>query len=123
MRKTVYFVTPGVYEYAVKFSVPYVAQYCYALNGIFGNPPDCVNGATGIFVDAVETVWANGTVKLDSQPGSAWGAGWILEGQQRLYEDNMGRILIADGSRTDEFQSFPPLQVYNIRSMLGSIQV
>ena len=63
---------PGVYEYAVKLSIPYLGQYCYSLNEIFGGPPDCEFGATGVFVDAVEDVWVRGTVELDSQPANPY---------------------------------------------------
>ena len=34
---------PGVYAYAARFIIPHRTQYCYALGGIFGNPPDCTN--------------------------------------------------------------------------------
>lgn len=94
---------PGAYDYAVKFSIPYRAQYCYALNGIFGNPPDCENGATGVFTDAVEEIWVRGTIELDTQVDSSLGAGWVLDGQQRLYVSADGDILISDGNRLDEF--------------------
>ena len=94
---------PGVYEYAVKLGIPYRGQYCQALDGIFGNPPDCVNGATGIFVDATEDVWVRGTIESNAQPDSPLGAGWVLDGLQRLYEDQAGRIMVVDGQREDEF--------------------
>jgi RHS repeat-associated protein len=94
---------PGVYDYEVKFPLPYRAQYCYALNGIFGAPPDCVNGATGVFVDATEDLWTRGTVELNPQVNSPYGAGWMLLGQQHLYENEAGQILITDGQRNDEF--------------------
>ena len=94
---------PGVYDYEVKFPLPYRSQYCYALNGIFGAPPDCVNGATGVFVDATEDLWTRGTVQLNPQVNSPYGAGWMLLGQQHLYENEAGQILITDGRRKDEF--------------------
>lgn len=94
---------PGVYPYAVKFSIPYRAQYCYTLGGIFGNPPDCENGPTGVFVDAAREIWVRGTVELDTQTGSSLGDGWILKGVQRLYEDEAGRILIGDGYGISEY--------------------
>lgn len=94
---------PGVYEYAVRLSILYRAEYCYALNGQFGGPPDCVNGSTGIFADVVQSIWTVGTVELDAQVGGPLGTGWALDGVQRLYEDEAGRILIADGRRNDEF--------------------
>lgn len=95
----------GVYEYAVRFRIPYTAQYCYALDGIFGNPPDCENGATDVYVEAMDDGWFYGTIELDAQPDSPLGAGWVLDGLQRLYRDEVGHILIADGEHTDEFYS------------------
>jgi RHS repeat-associated protein len=103
---------PGVYDYAVKMSVPYRAQYCYSLNEIFGGPPDCENGATGVFVDATDDTWVRGTVELDAAPDSPFGAGWTLDGQQRLHEDEAGRILVTDGERADEFY-FPHKDLLN----------
>jgi RHS repeat-associated protein len=94
---------PGIYDYAVKLSIPYRAQYCYALNGIFGNPPDCVNGATGRFMTNTSETWLQGTMQIDPQPDSPYGQGWVLAGQQRLYQDATGSMLIADGTRLDEF--------------------
>lgn len=86
----------GIYKYQVKLSIPYRGQYCYALNGIFGNPPDCVRGATGRFVDAVKDVWVGGTVLLDNQVNSPLGAGWTL-GLQRLYPQPNNTILLTGG--------------------------
>ena len=93
----------GVYEYAVKFSLPYRAQYCYTLGGVFGNPPDCEFGATGVFVDAYKESWVRGTVELDRQSDSSLGAGWVLEGLERLVADEAGNILISDGYGLSEF--------------------
>jgi len=93
----------GVYEYSVKLNVPYRAQYCYALNGIFGNPPDCVNGPTGRFVNAYQELRVDGTVTLINEATSAFGAGWSLDGLQRLHENEAGYILITDGRQGDEF--------------------
>jgi N-acetylneuraminic acid mutarotase len=94
---------PGTYNYGAKFSIPYRSQYCYALDGIFGNPPDCEFGGTGIFVDTTNELWVRGTVELDTQLDSPFGAGWVLNGLQRLYEDEAGHILISNGERNDEF--------------------
>lgn len=93
----------GVYEYAVRFSIPYYGEYCYALDGIFGNPPDCENGSTGIFVNAVNEMWARGTVELDSQQDNLLGAGWLLDGQQQLYENERGHIMVTDGENVSQF--------------------
>jgi plastocyanin len=94
---------PGAYEYEVLIRVPYVGQYCYALDGIFGNPADCVNGATGVFVDADATIRYAGMATVEGDPANAFGDGWILDGQQRLHQDEDGNILISDGRRNDEF--------------------
>jgi len=94
---------PGVYDYEAKFSLPYRSEYCYALNGEFGAPPDCENGATGVFMDATEDIWTRGTVQLNPQMDSPYGAGWMMLGHQRLHENEAGQILITDGQRKDEF--------------------
>ncbi len=93
----------GVYEYAVRLSIPYRAEYCYALGGIFGNPPDCVYGRTGRYVEAFDELWVNGTVAVANETASPFGAGWVLDGVQRLYESEAGYILITDGQSSDEF--------------------
>lgn len=98
---------PGAYEYEVLIRVPYVGQYCYALNGIFGNPADCVNGATGVFVDADATIRYAGMATVEGDPANAFGNGWVLDGQQRLHQDEDGNILISDGRRNDEFYFAP----------------
>ena len=88
---------PGVYNYTINLYIPYIGQYCYALDGIFGNPPDCTNGATGIFVNAVKQEVVRGTVTLLGEPDSPFGTGWALNGLQRLYEDEQGQIVIDEG--------------------------
>ncbi|MCB0190134.1 MAG: hypothetical protein KDE31_37940, partial [Caldilineaceae bacterium] len=93
----------GVYEYVVKLGVLYRAQYCYSLNGVFGNPPDCQNGATGVFVEGIDEVFFEGRVKLESASDSPYGNGWLIQGQQRLYADGTGRLMISDGKRVDEY--------------------
>ncbi|HYN89375.1 MAG TPA: hypothetical protein VER55_12640, partial [Ardenticatenaceae bacterium] len=93
---------PGVYEYAVRLSFNYRGEYCYALNGVFGNPPDCINGATGRGIDGFRDFWARGTVVLSgSEPG--FGAGWVLDGHQTVHEDQGGRILVGDGDELAEY--------------------
>ncbi|MEM7534453.1 MAG: cytochrome D1 domain-containing protein [Chloroflexota bacterium] len=103
---------PGIYQYRVKFSIPYQAQYCYALNGIFGNPPDCVNGGTGRYADAFKEFWVSGSVAIDNQVDSSLGASWVWADQQRLYASEEGRILVGHGERLDEFYfpGFPDIQ-------------
>jgi RHS repeat-associated protein len=94
---------PGVYQYAAKLSVPYRSQYCYSLNGIFGNPPDCENGATGVFIEGADEVWLYDTIELNSQPDSVLGAGWELQGLQRLDENEVGQILVSSDGLNEEF--------------------
>ncbi|MEZ4634785.1 MAG: hypothetical protein R2856_07380 [Caldilineaceae bacterium] len=108
---------PGLYAYTARFRVPYQGEYCFALNGIFGNPPDCENGATGVFVTGEKRVDIEGTVDLNTQPHSPLGAGWVLAGMQRLYRDDLGRILITDGDRAAEF--FDPAQNAIERGLSG----
>lgn len=99
---------PGIYKYQVKLSVPYQGEYCGTT--VFGGPPDCANRPTGVLTDATVDTWVRGTVELDAQPESAFGAGWQLNGLQRLYEDEAGHILITDGERVDEFYFLKPAQ-------------
>ena len=93
----------GIYEYQVRFSIPYRSQYCYALDGIFGNPPDCKDGATGRFIDGEDYVWVEGTVELDVQQGSPYGDGLRVKEMQTLYENEAGEILITNGLQKSEF--------------------
>ncbi len=93
----------GIYEYQIRFSVPYRAQYCYALDGIFGNPPDCEFGATGRYLTGEEYIWIQGTVELNARHDSPVGAGWQIKQVQSLYENEAGEILIIDGLTKSEF--------------------
>ncbi len=100
---------PGVYEYRVKLSIPYRGQYFWSLHNRFGGPPD-YDRPTGVFKETTEEIWIEGTVALNPQPESPYGAGWLLDGQQRLYEDEAGQILISDGTRNDRmYHSFNDL--------------
>ncbi len=99
--------TPGVYAYAVRLRIPYTGEYCYALNGVFGNPPDCVNGATGRFADAVKDVWVRGTITLVGDAESPFGTGWTLTNLQHLYEDEAGQILVDEGDSSPTEYYFP----------------
>ena len=95
---------PGVYNYAVKLSFPVTAEYCRTdAVLIFGGQPDCVNGATGVFINTTETVWASGQVTLNSQPQSHLGQGWLLNDRQQIYESENGLLLVSDGRRHDRF--------------------
>ncbi len=91
---------PGVYRYSVRLRVPYRAQYYRAYS--FGGE---LNPAypTGVYVDATHDYWTSGAILLDADPANSLGSGWSLDGQQRLLEDDAGRILISDGTRNDEF--------------------
>ncbi|MCZ7570272.1 MAG: hypothetical protein M5U01_17040 [Ardenticatenaceae bacterium] len=88
---------PGVYRYALHVRVPYMAQYYWSLNNRFGGPPDYTR-PTSVFTTATDDQWIYGSVSLIADPGGPFGMGWVLEGMQRLYEDEAGRILIDDGS-------------------------
>ena len=94
---------PGAYPYRVKLTFPYLAEYCRPFGGIFGNEPNCITGGTGRYVRAEKVVWSEGTVTLHGTEDSPYGTGWVLNGQQQLFEDEAGNILIADGGRHDEF--------------------
>ncbi|MEM9774346.1 MAG: FlgD immunoglobulin-like domain containing protein, partial [Chloroflexota bacterium] len=96
-------VPSGIYTYQVLLQIPYETEYCYALDGIFGNPPDCEFGRTGRFLTGIEDVWLEGTIEIDSQVDSAYGAGWRVDGVQELYENEEGQILIVDGDDKSEF--------------------
>ena len=94
---------PGAYQYQVRLTLPYLAQYCRPRRGIFGNEPDCVFGGTGRFVRAEKILWKVGTVILHGDPESPYGTGWVIAGRQQLYENEAGDVLIADGGSHDEF--------------------
>ncbi|MCP5097172.1 MAG: hypothetical protein GY943_16620, partial [Chloroflexi bacterium] len=92
---------PGVYAYAVKISVPYEAEYCFASNafGWFS----CEAGGNGTFTTQVLDQWVYGEVALNTQQESSLGAGWVLQGQQSIYEDEAGRILIAEDDALTQY--------------------
>lgn len=94
---------PGVYEFGVKVTFSFVAEYCYSLNGVFGNPPDCEFGRTGRIQRATASEWMTGTVELNGQFDSPYGAGWVLEGQQELFRDEAGHVLVTDGEALAEY--------------------
>ena len=94
--------SPGIYQYSALIGVPYRTQYYYSVNGRFGGPPD-YDRPTGVFVNHPLASGFRGTLAIDPQADSPFGAGWVLAGQQRLYEDEAGRILIADGRSSSEF--------------------
>jgi RHS repeat-associated protein/uncharacterized repeat protein (TIGR01451 family) len=94
---------PGAYQYQVRLTFPYLAEYCRPVNNIFGNPPDCVNGATGRFVKADKEVWTGGTVTLNGDQDGPYGIGWSVSGLQQLRENEAGDVMISDGRRVDEF--------------------
>jgi len=88
---------PGIYRYALRVRIPYRSQYYASANGRFGGPPD-YSRPLGVWAAATADRWLYGSVTLDADPGSPFGMGWSLVGQQRLYEDEAGRILIDDGN-------------------------
>jgi plastocyanin len=93
---------PGVYDYTVKFIIPYTAEYCRSFGDVFGGPPEC-SAPLGVFTDGEIELVQGGTVILDGEPDGGYGEGWVLQGQQRLYENERGQIVIMDGVRHDEF--------------------
>jgi len=95
-------VSPGVYAYAVRMSVPYEGEYYWSQTGTFGGPPD-LSRPTGVTVTATQNYWDVGTVELNPQTDSALGSGWVLEDVQRLYVDDADQIVIADGSELTEY--------------------
>jgi RHS repeat-associated protein/uncharacterized repeat protein (TIGR01451 family) len=94
---------PGVYEYAIHVQIPYRAQYYFSIDGQFGGPPDYATGATGVYVDAWTEDWLYGSVTLNADPDSPLGAGWALQGLQRLYDDEAGNILIDGCCSLDKY--------------------
>ncbi|MCP4425643.1 MAG: hypothetical protein GY803_14200, partial [Chloroflexi bacterium] len=96
---------PGIYNYAIRVRIPFTGEYCGPVGLIFGNPPDCENYPSGRFVEATEEKWVYGTVALEGTPDASVGDGWLLTGQQRLYEDETGNILVANANRQVEFYS------------------
>ncbi|RLC61349.1 MAG: hypothetical protein DRI48_10860, partial [Chloroflexi bacterium] len=87
---------PGIYRYALRVRIPYRTQYYASATGRFGGPPD-YSQPLGVWTEATMDEWLYGSVTLDADPGGPLGMGWSLVGQQRLYEDEIGRILIDDG--------------------------
>ena len=68
---------PGLYSYAVKISVPYVAQYC-AAQGFFGSP--CSGRFLPAFTTGFETYWTSGVVALTAETSTPLGTGWKFRG-------------------------------------------
>ena len=112
---------PGIYRYAVRVRVPYRAQWYRSLNNLFGGPPDYTR-PMGRALEATADQWVYGSVTLDADPGGPFGLGWRLAGQQRLIEDQSGRILVSDGSGNlaeyyfaAQNQLLPPAQTGQLR--------
>lgn len=93
---------PGVYRYDIHLRIPYRAQYFATLNNRFGGPPDLTR-PTGRFTTATSDQWIYGSVTLASNSDSPFGAGWQLNSQQRLYADEVGHLMIVEGSSIDEY--------------------
>lgn len=87
---------PGMYAFAVKIAIPYEAEYCRTTRR-FGDFSCAGNSGTGVFTTVTKDVWTYGEVALNSQLDSSLGAGWSLQDQQFLYEDEAGRILATNG--------------------------
>lgn len=96
---------PGIYSYAMRIRIPYEAEYCGVVGNIFGNDPDCDNQPTGRYTTATEEQWVFGIVPLAGTPDPSLGDGWMLTGQQRLYADEAGNILVTDARNQAEYHS------------------
>ncbi|MCP5101024.1 MAG: hypothetical protein GY943_36200, partial [Chloroflexi bacterium] len=92
---------PGVYPYAVKIGLTYGAEYCRGPNSRFGADA-CVEG-TEFYVPASQDMWVYGEVTLNTQQENGLGAGWVIEGQQSIYEDEAGRVLIAEDDALTQY--------------------
>ncbi len=90
---------PGIYNYTVKIGVPYEAAYCRPVGGRFGNACDAEIPGYRTLAYKYETV--HGTIALDVDTDLA--NGWVLDGQQRLYHNALGQVLISDGRERDTF--------------------
>ena len=104
---------PGIYAYAARLSVPYRGEYYWSSTGRFGGPPD-LNRPTGVFVTTTQDYRIEGTIALNTQVDSALGSGWVLEGQQRLTEDEAGRIVVAAAGEVDEYY-------FELKNRLGDV--
>lgn len=96
---------PGVYDYAIRIRIPYLAQYCGTVGLKFGNPPDCERFPTGTYETGMEELWSYGSVNLQGTPDSGVSTGWTLVDQQHLYEDEVGRILVTENSQLTQYYS------------------
>ncbi|HNT77998.1 MAG TPA: right-handed parallel beta-helix repeat-containing protein, partial [Anaerolineae bacterium] len=93
---------PGNYDYVARFRIPYRTEYFYTER--FGGPPDYSRPyMPGYSFDVTYDMWSSGRVQLDPQIESPFGAGWVLQGQERLYKDEHGRILIVNGQSGAEY--------------------
>lgn len=105
---------PGIYNYAVKISVPYEAEYCRARR--FGSFTCTSQNSLGSFVTSTEDIWVTGEIALNSQPQSNLGAGWSLQNQQTVYENEAGQLLIANGDSLNQYY-------YDVEDLLDGRQI
>lgn len=85
---------PGVYRYAVKVRLNFRAQFFRSPS--FGAPPDFTK-PTGVFRNSSTDTFLFGSVLLKGDADNFFGAGWYLEGQQRLFDAQNGDVLVIDG--------------------------
>lgn len=98
--------SPGVYAYAVHIRIPYEANYC--TGSFFGMPvcsliPAGVNSPNGVTAEGAVDVWIYGETVLNTQTDSSLGAGWTLNGQEFLYENEAGHILVSSGNALTQY--------------------
>jgi hypothetical protein len=93
----------GVYEYAVRITVPYMAEFCGPMNGEFGNEANCEELSLGVFMEQDAVFTQEGTIELHTSIDSPYGNGWVLADVQRLHEQENGLILITEDNNTVEY--------------------
>ncbi|MFH1868598.1 MAG: carboxypeptidase regulatory-like domain-containing protein, partial [Candidatus Omnitrophota bacterium] len=87
----------GNYQYSIKLSNEYQTEYATA--EYFGGPP--VAG-TGVFAPELESLTTpiSARVVVNNQTESAFGAGWSLDGLQRIHSNPDGTLLLTEGDGT-----------------------
>lgn len=98
--------SPGIYGYAVRIRIPYVANYCigaFFSGMVCSQIPAGINSPNGVTAEGIVDVWVYGEAVLNSQVNNALGSGWVLNDQEFLYEDEAGRILITSGNALTQY--------------------
>ena len=94
----------GLHEAVVQLEAEVESQYYWAQNGVFGAPPD-FSLATGLFTTTQRWLGYAEQVAVYDLSTSPLGAGWTLDGWQRLFEGEDGFILVADGQDVARFHA------------------